>query len=120
MKYEIEPYEEDKQSKQQLFEKEEAYIRAKKKLDKIIGFYWHLAVYVVINLFLIILIGTQQDDGDSFWSFGTFATALFWGIGLAFHFLGVFGPDFLFGKNWEERKIKELMDKESQDRPKFE
>ena len=59
----------------------------RKKLDKIIGFYWHLAVYVIINLFLIILIGTNTDEG--FWNFGTFATAFFWGIGLAFHFLGV-------------------------------
>jgi len=109
-KYDIEPY---KGPYKNQFEKEEAYIRAKKKLDKIIGFYWHLAVYVIINLFLIILIGTNTDEG--FWNFGTFATAFFWGIGLAFHFLGVYGPDFLFGKNWEQRKIKEIMDKDEQE-----
>ena len=117
-RYDIQPYEDKQQQRQ--YEKEEAYIRAKKKLEKIVGFYWHLAVYIIINLFLIILIGTQRDDGESFWSFGTFATALFWGIGLAFHFLGVFGPDFMFGKNWEERKIKEIMDKEEQERRNFE
>ena len=53
-KYNIEPYN-DNQSKYD-FGKEEAYIRAKKKLDKLVGFYWHLAVYIVVNLFLIILI----------------------------------------------------------------
>jgi len=110
-KYNIEPYNEDRYKRQ--FQKEEAYLRAKKKVDKILGFYWHLASYIVINLFLIILIGSQRDDGE-FWEFGTFATAFFWGIGLAFHFLGVFGPDALFGKNWEERKIKEIMEKEDQ------
>ena len=105
-KYDIEPYKDE-----EFYEREDAYIRAKKKLDKLVGFYWHLAVYIVINIFLIIVIGTNRDDGE-FWSFGTFATAFFWGIGLAFHFLGVFGPGFLFGRNWEERKIREFMEKD--------
>ncbi len=89
--------------------RQEAYIRAQKKVKKIIGFYWHLASYVIVNLFLLFLIGKNTNV---FWSFGTFSTAIFWGIGLFFHFLGVFGPDFMFGKNWEERKIKEYMDKD--------
>ena len=102
----IEPY----NNKQ--FKEEEAYMRAKKRLEKVVGFYWHLAVYIVVNLFLIILIGV--NSGESFFHFGTFATPFFWGIGLLFHFLGVFGPNFMFGKNWEQRKIKEFMDKERQ------
>ena len=116
-KFEIEPYKDPNESNK--FAREEAYIRAKKRLDKIVGFYWHLAVYVVINLFLIILITTQRED-DVFWDFGTFATAFFWGIGLMFHFLGVFGPNFMFGKNWEERKIKEFMDKDGEQMKRFE
>jgi pilus assembly protein TadC len=106
-KYNLEPYNEE--SRKQRFLKEEAYLRAQKKVKKLVGFYWHLASYVIVNLFLIILVVT---NGGDFWSFGTFATAFFWGIGLLFHFIGVFGPDFFFGKNWEERKIKEIMDKE--------
>jgi hypothetical protein len=89
--------------------RQEAYIRAQKKVKKIVGFYWHLASYVIVNLFLIFLIGRENNN---FWSFGTFSTAIFWGIGLFFHFIGVFGPDFLFGNNWEQRKIKEYMDKD--------
>ncbi|MBT8252973.1 MAG: 2TM domain-containing protein [Flavobacteriaceae bacterium] len=112
-KYEIQPYRDPEEPRS--YEREEAYLRAKKRLDKLIGFYWHLAAYVVVNIFLIILIGFNRDDGESFWSFGTFATAFFWGIGLAFHFLGVFGPDYLFGKNWEERKIKKFMDRDKND-----
>mgnify|MGYP000141164500 CR=1 FL=1 len=72
-KYDIEPYNEN-QSKYD-FQKEEAYLRAKKKLDKLVGFYWHLAVYVIINLFLIVIVGTQSGEG--FWHFSTFATAFF-------------------------------------------
>lgn len=89
--------------------RQEAYLRAQKKVKKIIGFYWHLASYVIVNIFLIVLIGRENNN---FWSFGTFSTAIFWGIGLFFHFIGTFGADFMFGKNWEQRKIKEYMDKD--------
>ncbi|MDN3493394.1 2TM domain-containing protein [Winogradskyella bathintestinalis] len=105
-KYKIEPYNENEGSRN--FKKEEAYLRAKKKVDAIVGFYWHLAVYIIVNLFLIILIGVNAG----FNGFGTYATALFWGIGLMFHFLGVFGPTFLFGKNWENKKIEKYMEKD--------
>lgn len=94
------------------FNKEEAYLRAKKKLDKLIGFYWHLASYIVVNIFLIVMIAINLDSDESIWQFGYFATAIFWGIGLIFHFLAVFGPDLLFGKGWEERKIDEFMNKD--------
>ncbi|BAO74249.1 2TM domain-containing protein [Winogradskyella sp. PG-2] len=105
-KYSIEPYKEKDEVSD--FRKEEAYLRAKKKVDSLIGFYWHLAAYVVVNLFLIILIGVNVG----FSGFGPYATAFFWGIGLVFHFIGVFGPDFFFGKDWEKRKVEEYMDKE--------
>ena len=51
---------------------------------------------------------------ESFWDFGTFAVWIFWGIGLAFHAFGVFGQNILFGKDWEERKMKEFMDDDKQ------
>ena len=38
--------------------------------------------------------------------------SFFWGIGLLAHGLSTFLPYFILGKDWEERKIKELMDKE--------
>lgn len=107
-KFNIEPYENDNEVSD--FRKEEAYLRAKKKVDTIIGFYWHLAVYVVVNIFLILLIGLNSNQG--FTGFGPYATATFWGIGLAFHFIGAFGPDFFFGDDWEKKKIEEYMDKE--------
>lgn len=107
-KYSIEPY--NKEDEVSDFRKEEAYLIAKKKVDALIGFYWHLAVYIVINIFLILLIGL--NSGQGFTGFGTYATALFWGIGLIFHFLGVFGPDFLFGKDWQKKKIDEYMERE--------
>ena len=106
-KYNIEPY--NNLKGQSDFRKEDAYIRAKKRVDSLKGFYWHLAVYIVVNAFLIILIGSNVG----FDNFGPYATATFWGIGLLFHCLGVFGPDAIFGRDWEQKKIREYMDKES-------
>lgn len=109
MENNLEPY--NDQSFRNKFQKEEAYLRAQKKVKSLVGFYWHLASYIIVNLFIIIIL---VSNGVDFFSFGTFATAFFWGIGLFFHFLGVFGADFLFGKSWEERKIKKYMEKERQ------
>ena len=60
------------------FNKEEAYLRAKKKFDKLKGFYWHFASYVVVNIFLIIMVFTHLDENEYFWQFETFATTIFW------------------------------------------
>ncbi len=94
------------------------YIRAKKRVEKIKGFYIHFAVYIVVNLMLssVIIYGITSDDGDTFneafSNFGVYSTWIFWGIGVFFHWLGVFGFNSLFGKNWEESKLKEIMDKD--------
>jgi hypothetical protein len=39
-------------------------------------------------------------------------TAFFWGIGLLAHGLSVFVPNWIMGQNWEDRKIKEFIEKE--------
>jgi hypothetical protein len=96
---------------QDRFLKEEAYLKAQNKVKRIMGFYRHLIIYAIINVFLIVLISSNKEG--SFFSFETFSTAFFWGIGLAFHALGVFGPDLVFGKSWENRMIKKYMDKEN-------
>jgi len=101
-------------TEQERFLKEEAYLKAQAKVKKILGFYRHLLVYVLVNIFLIVLISSNNDG--PFWSFGTFSTAFFWGIGLAFHAIGVFGPDLIFGKSWENKMMKKYMDKEKNNR----
>ncbi|RZN83079.1 MAG: 2TM domain-containing protein [Winogradskyella sp.] len=116
-KYSIEPYK-NNQSQDRDYRKEEAYMRAKKRVEAITGFYWHLASYIVVNIFLILLIGL--NSGSGFKGFGPYATAFFWGIGLLFHFIGVFGFNFILGNNWEQRKIQEFMDKEREKDRKFE
>lgn len=98
---------------------EQSYLRAKKRVKEIKGFYVHLSVYIIINIAIsaVIVYGLSYEEGDSVMdaltNFGVYSTWLFWGIGMFFHWLGVFGFRSLgFGRDWEERKIKELMDKE--------
>lgn len=86
---------------------------AKEQVKKIRGFYTHLFIYVVINIFIIA--GTFYDRPltfANFFRFETFATALFWGIGIAAHWSGVIGKDIFFGKDWEQRKINEYLKKQ--------
>lgn len=96
------------------------YLRAKKRVEKIKGFYVHFAVYVAVNILIsgIIIYGLTYEEGDSygdaFSNFGVYSTWVFWGIGVFFHWLGVFGFNSFFGKNWEENKLKEIMKKEEQ------
>lgn len=88
------------------------YQEAAKRVKKIKGFYTHLTVYIVVNIMIIIVNVQNLGEGESFLKFKTFSTALFWGIGLAAHGLSVFLPSLIMGKDWEEKKIKELMEKE--------
>lgn len=90
------------------------YQQALKRVKKIKGFYSHLMIYIVINTMLIVV--SSNNSSENFWRWQTFNTVLFWGIGLAAHGLSVFLPSFMMGKDWEERKIKELMEKERQNK----
>ncbi len=91
---------------------QERYERAAKRVKKIKGFYTHAAVYVIINIMIVIINIQNLNEGESYFKHENFLTAFFWGIGLLAHGLSTFMPDFILGKDWEERKIKELMEKE--------
>lgn len=83
--------------------------RATKRVKKIKGFYKHLMVYVIVNSFIIVNNIFDLKEGDALFQFSIFSTALFWGIGLFFHAVSVFGKNIFLGDNWEERKINEYM-----------
>ena len=88
-------------------EKEIKYQKAKKRVEALRGFYIHLTVYVVVNLILFSI--NMIVSPDSLWFFWPL---MGWGVGLAFHALSVFGFVPRFGADWEERKIREIMEKE--------
>ena len=90
------------------------YIRAKKRVKSIKSFYSHLAIYLGVNLFLILLRIISDNGLEELWDWTTYNTAIFWGIGIIFHALNVFGMGFLLGSSWEEKKIEEIMNKDKE------
>lgn len=102
------------------YSKEERYRRAEKRVKEIKGFYWHLFWYLAVNIFLTFG-GTIRSffvDGSfefGNFNFGNFSVWFFWGIGIVGHWLHVFGMNIFFSRNWEERKIREYMDKDKFD-----
>lgn len=82
---------------------DKAYERAKKRVKEIKSFYGNLISYCVIIPFLIII--NLITNPKHIWFY---FPMLGWGIGVLAHGMNVFA----IGKNWEEKKIRELMNKE--------
>lgn len=96
------------------YNEEDKYYIAKKKVEKIKGFYGNLASYIFVNIVLVIVnISTSPNHLWFYWPL------MWWGLGVLFHGLKVFEVLPSFGKDWEERKIKELMDKEKENNNKW-
>ncbi len=91
---------------------QEAYKMAQIKVKKLKNFYIHLIVYILVNGILLFSRYINFDEYESFFSFRNFSTAFYWGIGLVAHGATVFVPNFAFGKEWEDKKMKEFMEKE--------
>ena len=88
-------------------DEEESYKRAKKRVGELRGFYEHLIAYVVVNIMLVII--NLVTSPDTLWFYWV---TVFWGIGVIWHAISVFGKRGKLGKNWEDKKIKEIMEKE--------
>jgi len=96
---------------------ERKYIKAQKRVEKIKKFYKHLIVYIIVNVFLTgIFISGDINDGDTFneafLNYHNYKIWIFWGIGIVFQALNIFGTSFFFNKDWENRKIKEYVNKQ--------
>ena len=92
------------------------YREAQKRVKRIKGFYTHAIIYIVINIMVFISNAREIPAGESIIQWRTLMTPITWGIGLLGHGLSVFLPTFLLGKDWEERKIREFMEKEKSTR----
>lgn len=105
---------------EQSFEEQKRLERAKKRVGAIKGFYKHLGAYLLVNIALLVAKAVSTEPGEEFFTLGNFNMAIFWGLGLLFHAISVFGTGTLFGRNWEERKIQEFMDREKSKTKKWE
>lgn len=93
------------------------YQEAQKRVKRIKNFYIHLVVFILVNTYIVIK--KTQNLGPDDTLLDAFKTPFFWGIGLVFHGLRAFDLFPFFGKEWEERKVKEMMDKEKNQDSKF-
>lgn len=84
------------------------YVKAVERVEKLKEFYQNLVSYCLVIPFLI-FINLRFSPGFHWFWFPIFG----WGIGLTFHFLEVNNYNIFLGKNWEDRKIKEMMDEEN-------
>jgi len=85
------------------------YVKAVERVEKLKEFYQNLVSYCLVIPFLI-FINLRFSPGFHWFWFPLFG----WGMGLIFHFLEVNNYNIFLGSNWEDRKIKELMDEENQ------
>lgn len=85
---------------------EKRYERAKKQVEELKGFYVHFSIYLIMVPVFIYL----NYESTSFpWSL---FPILGWGVGVAGHAMEVFNYNPVLGRDWEERKIRELMNKD--------
>jgi len=83
---------------------EEIYCQARKRVEEKKGFYFHFAVYIVVNIMLVI-IWSVTGNGFPWFVFPLGG----WGIGILFHFLGVFV--FSRTSSWERREIEKEVER---------
>lgn len=77
-----------------------AYERAVKRVKELKGFYGNLISYCIVIPFLVIInLLTSPEQLWFYWPM------LGWGIGLLAHGMNTFA----IGRNWEEKKIREIM-----------
>jgi len=95
---------------QENYTKEQQYLRAKERVEKIKGFYANIISYCIVIPFLIFINLKFSPEFHWFW-FPIFG----WGMGLLFHGMEAFKYNPFLGKNWEERKIKEYMERDKRE-----
>ena len=79
-----------------------SYERAKERVEKLKGFYGNLISYCTI-IPILIIINLNTTNFQWFWF-----PMLGWGFGLTMHAVETFG----YGKAWEEKKIREILNKD--------
>ncbi|GHC53263.1 2TM domain-containing protein [Ulvibacter litoralis] len=87
------------------------YYKAKKQVREIKKFYTTLMMYLIFISGLAMLNYYTNEFRYPWFLWAAFG----WGIGLFFQGVKAFQWNPFYGKDWEERKIKEFMDKDSDD-----
>lgn len=81
----------------------ETYRNAKKRMEEIKAFYWHLFTGVLVLPILSIVNYLTSDYPWALFPIGAFV------LSLCIHWFVVFRRGSFFTRNWEEKKIQEFM-----------
>jgi len=93
------------------YHNDDRYFQAKKRVQEIKGFYGNLTAYILVNIgFLVLNLLTTPNELWFYWPM------LGWGVGVVIHGMRAFNYIPFFGKDWEDQKIKEFMEKEKEER----
>jgi len=87
---------------------EERYYQAQKRVKEIKDFYAHLTVYVLCNP-IVIVVNLMTSPGYLYFWY----CLLGWGIAIVLHGLKVFNYPPFFSKEWEDHKMKSILEKKS-------
>ena len=92
---------------------DDRYYQARKRVEEIKGFYGNLTSYIIVNIGLLVLnLVTSPNHLWFYWPL------LGWGIGVLIHGMKVFNYIPFLGKEWEEQKIREFMQREMENQKK--
>ncbi|WP_417940099.1 2TM domain-containing protein [Flavobacterium sp. RS13.1] len=86
----------------------ERYYQAQKRVKEIREFYEHLTVYILVNP-IVIVVNIMTSPGYLWFIW----CLMGWGMAIVLHGLKVFSFPPFFNKKWEERKIREILEKEN-------
>ncbi len=89
-------------------EERRIYREAKLRVQRKKGFFNHLSAFIIVGVFFFVL-NIATDPFDAWF----FYPMLPWSVGLAFHYVAIFGfPGFNFNsKEWEEKQMEKEIDK---------
>ncbi len=90
---------------------ESSYVRARKHVEELQGFYYSLIAYVVVMPFIVFMWYTYSRNTIQWFWF----PMLGWGLGLSIQAYRVFVHNGAFGRNWERKKIEAFMRKEEEE-----
>ncbi|MDT0295668.1 2TM domain-containing protein [Mesonia ostreae] len=88
--------------------KREKLERAQERVKAEKAFFGNLTAYCIVIPFLFFVNWMSNGLGTPWFLFA----AIGWGIGLFFHYIEAFDHNPFFGKDWEQRKIKQLMEED--------
>lgn len=85
----------------------EIYREARRRVQEKAKFYKHLYTFAIVNgIFFVLALFRGRPQAP-------LMMTLFWGIGLIFHYLRVFGipGSGVLSKEWEDKEVRREMDK---------